>query len=71
MKVAKVDYKLCKGCGLCAHFCPQKAIRMSEEVDERGFQLPIIDEKKCVGCGICSYYCPDFAIYVEEENPTP
>jgi len=26
-----IDLDHCKGCGLCAHFCPREAIRMEEE----------------------------------------
>lgn len=27
----KIDYKYCKGCGICAHECPVKAISMIRE----------------------------------------
>lgn len=30
-KLAGVDYTHCKGCGICAHECPRKAITMVEE----------------------------------------
>jgi pyruvate ferredoxin oxidoreductase delta subunit len=26
-----VDYDFCKGCGICAHECPRKAITMTKE----------------------------------------
>ncbi len=29
--VYEVDYDFCKGCGLCAHECPVKAIKMVKE----------------------------------------
>ena len=30
-KFVAVNYDYCKGCGICAHECPTKAIRMEEE----------------------------------------
>lgn len=30
-KMAGVNYDYCKGCGICAHECPAKAITMVEE----------------------------------------
>ncbi|MGC8974292.1 MAG: 4Fe-4S binding protein, partial [Thermoproteus sp.] len=27
----KIDYTYCKGCGICAHECPTKAIEMVPE----------------------------------------
>ncbi|MCL6451989.1 MAG: 4Fe-4S binding protein [Acetobacteraceae bacterium] len=36
-KVVGIDYKHCKGCGICAHECPPKsaAIRMTSEGEAR------------------------------------
>ncbi|MFP3216806.1 MAG: 4Fe-4S binding protein, partial [Vulcanisaeta sp.] len=28
----EIDYDHCKGCGICAHECPVKAIKMVPEV---------------------------------------
>ena len=30
-KLIEVNYDYCKGCGICAHECPTKAIEMAEE----------------------------------------
>jgi 2-oxoisovalerate ferredoxin oxidoreductase delta subunit len=30
-KWVEVNYDYCKGCGICAHECPTKAITMVEE----------------------------------------
>ena len=41
------DYRHCKGCGICAHLCPVKAIEMIPEeeisgvsIDEHGVRTP-------------------------------
>jgi 2-oxoglutarate ferredoxin oxidoreductase subunit delta len=55
----------CKGCGICAAFCPQKCISLNEE------GLPVLDHgERCTGCGWCELHCPDFAISVREAVAT-
>jgi 2-oxoglutarate ferredoxin oxidoreductase subunit delta len=50
----------CKGCGLCAAFCPAGVLAR----DEAGY--PYIKEpEKCRNCGWCEMHCPDFAITVQ------
>lgn len=41
------DYDHCKGCGICAHICPVKAIAMILETDAPG----AADARGCVGSG--------------------
>lgn len=49
----------CKGCGICAAFCPRECIAMGEDGS------PVVkDEQRCTGCGFCEIHCPDFAISV-------
>lgn len=51
----------CKGCGICAEFCPKKCIRMNEAGE------PVVDKaESCTGCGWCELHCPDFAICVRQ-----
>jgi 2-oxoglutarate ferredoxin oxidoreductase subunit delta len=51
----------CKGCGICAEFCPKKCIRMNAAGE------PVVDRaERCTGCGWCELHCPDFAICVRE-----
>lgn len=61
----KIDiYKAwCKGCGICASFCPTGALAR----DEAGF--PYVKEpEKCISCGWCEIRCPDFAITVKHKG---
>jgi 2-oxoglutarate ferredoxin oxidoreductase subunit delta len=53
----------CKGCGICAAFCPTGALAR----DEAGF--PYVKEPdKCINCGWCEMRCPDFAITVKQKK---
>ncbi|WP_319759378.1 4Fe-4S dicluster domain-containing protein [Maridesulfovibrio sp.] len=58
----------CKGCGICAAFCPAKVM----ELNEQG-KAVVVREKECINCGFCELHCPDFAIMVrpkvDEEIP--
>ncbi|HPZ43423.1 MAG TPA: 4Fe-4S binding protein [Bacillota bacterium] len=51
----------CKGCGICAAFCP-KVLAM----DSRG-KASVVNPTLCTGCRRCEHHCPDFAIYVGQE----
>ncbi len=49
----------CKGCGICAAFCPAKVM----ELNDQG-KAVVIREEECINCGFCELHCPDFAIMV-------
>ena len=49
----------CKGCGICAAFCPTGALAR----DEAGYPY-VNDADKCIECAWCETRCPDFAIRV-------
>ena len=51
----------CKGCGICAAFCPKGALEIVGE------KVRLI-EGKCILCGQCETRCPDYAIYVERQE---
>ncbi len=64
----KIIPELCKGCGICIHICPKKALRWSEDFNSYGVHYPILDENKCIKCYLCARYCPDFAILAPTEK---
>ncbi|NDY55875.1 ferredoxin family protein [Desulfovibrio sulfodismutans] len=53
----------CKGCGICAAFCPKKVLR----IDHQG-KARVDREDECINCGFCELHCPDFAIVVRPRN---
>ncbi len=50
--------KWCKGCGICAEFCPGGVI----EIDPHTQKAKVVNPEKCNLCGTCELRCPDFAI---------
>ena len=60
----------CKGCTYCVEFCPRKALKMSQEISDKGYILAAVDDPaKCVNCGLCEIICPEFAIHVAGKTP--
>lgn len=47
--------KDCCGCSACMNICPYNAIEMN--VNDKGFQVPIVDAEKCKKCGLCEKVC--------------
>jgi|GEM_PF-5114514 len=63
MKAVEMDTERCKGCGLCAAYCPKGLITASAGLNHHGYhpvQTP--DINLCNGCGRCALVCPDLAI---------
>jgi len=58
----ETDYEKCTGCGLCAAYCPEAAIRANEE------GKPEIDWRFCKGCGVCANECPAGAMTMVKEG---
>jgi 2-oxoglutarate ferredoxin oxidoreductase subunit delta len=51
----------CKGCGICAAFCPRQCLGLDAESN------PVVEKsERCTGCRWCELHCPDFAICVRE-----
>ena len=58
-----INPELCKGCELCVHACPQKILRMGEEINSKGyFYAKMAEQMRCIGCRLCCITCPDVAI---------
>jgi Fe-S-cluster-containing hydrogenase component 2 len=53
-----IDITKCTGCGTCAGICPQRAIRVLNN-------LAMVDRGLCVECGRCVSVCPSGAIVLE------
>ena len=69
-----IDRELCKGCHLCISVCPQKVIKVSKKLNQKGYypaEFTETDDKetdrKCTGCALCATVCPDIAIGVYRE----
>lgn len=59
----KINPAYCKGCGICAGFCPENVLEM------RGGKAIDARPQDCTVCLQCEMRCPDFAISVERVVP--
>lgn len=57
-----MDGEKCVKCGFCWMYCPERAIRKTED---GGY---VINYSYCKGCGICGEECPKGAIKMVEEE---
>ncbi len=57
-KKIMIDPAWCKGCGICAAFCPRQVLEIVNE------KVSIKDPESCVSCGLCELRCPDYAIWL-------
>ncbi|MEM0050727.1 MAG: 4Fe-4S binding protein [Candidatus Bathyarchaeia archaeon] len=58
---------LCKGCGLCIHYCPRNVLEWSDEINVMGVHPPkVVNKEECTLCNFCSLICPDLAIFIKE-----
>ena len=57
----KINKEWCKGCGICAAFCPKNVLEV------KNGKIEIVNDE-CIKCGLCEQRCPDFAIYLEGED---
>ena len=69
-KKVKVDFERCKGCLVCAAFCPKKLLELDKSKINKAGYNPIMCKNlaDCIGCGICCTMCPDSVWVVEEEK---
>ena len=59
-----IDKNLCKSCELCVSICPEGVIRISEEINHRGYHYAERVKEKCKACSLCAIVCPEIAIEV-------
>lgn len=59
-KVLQVNKAWCKGCGICAAFCPKDVLTIEHE------KVVVKNPENCIKCGLCESRCPDYAIWIEE-----
>ena len=57
----KVLVERCKGCGICAEFCPKKVLVVSEIE-----KIEVANPDACIQCRQCELRCPDYAIFVQK-----
>lgn len=57
----KVLVERCKGCGICAEFCPKKVLVVSEIE-----KIEVVNPDACIQCRQCELRCPDYAIFVQK-----
>ncbi len=62
LKKLMIDPAWCKGCGICAAFCPKQALELAGE------KIRLKSAELCVLCGMCELRCPDYAIWISEED---
>ncbi len=56
-----INRRWCKGCGICAAFCPKEVLELDEED-----KIFAARREDCIYCGMCELRCPDFAISVQK-----
>lgn len=65
MEKVKVDFEVCKGCGLCVLACPKHIMQIGKNSNNKGyFVVECVDQEACVSCASCARMCPDSALEV-------
>ena len=61
-RILIINQAWCKGCGICAAFCPKSALEVINGKASRR------KDAECILCGQCELRCPDYAIYIDERT---
>ena len=70
MKRVSIDRSRCKGCMLCAVYCPKKILLIGDEVNQDGYRVAAcVDDEGCVGCLNCALICPSACFEIYREVP--
>ena len=59
LKEIVVNREWCKGCGICARFCPAAGLELDEDD-----KCLVVRPEDCTLCRQCELRCPDLAIEV-------
>jgi 2-oxoisovalerate ferredoxin oxidoreductase delta subunit len=49
----------CKACERCIIACREGVLKMSDDINERGYHYAVYKGSGCTGCGDCYYTCPE------------
>ena len=61
-KKLMINTAWCKGCVICAAFCPREVLAIA------GGKVAAAKMEQCIHCGLCEQRCPDYAIYIDKEE---
>ncbi len=65
-----VDQERCKECSLCILACPHDVLRISKEINFKGYHpVEVYAPEKCTGCTLCAVICPDLALIIKRQKP--
>ncbi|MCJ7801748.1 MAG: ferredoxin family protein [Candidatus Marinimicrobia bacterium] len=66
----KIEIENCKGCELCVNECPQDSLKMSKNINKKGYHYAVLYDDACTGCTNCALVCPEAIITVYRESKT-
>ncbi|MFC1535832.1 ferredoxin family protein [Candidatus Neomarinimicrobiota bacterium] len=66
----KIEIENCKGCELCVNECPQDSLKMSKNINIKGYHYAVLNDDTCTGCTNCALVCPEAIITVYRESKT-